>query len=53
MKCGIFQGSTLGPILFSIFVGNVDSGIEYTPREFVYDTKQCGAVSMLEERDAI
>ncbi|GAB0178451.1 cAMP-dependent protein kinase inhibitor alpha [Grus japonensis] len=39
--------------MFNICVGNMDNGIECTLSKFADDTKLCGAVSMLEGRDAI
>ncbi|GAB0179845.1 cAMP-dependent protein kinase inhibitor alpha [Grus japonensis] len=49
----VAQWWVLGPALFNIFVGDMDSGIERTLSRFADDTKLCGAVNMLEGRDAI
>jgi len=47
------QGSVSGPELFNIFVSDMDSGIKCTFSKFASNTKLCGAVDMLEGRDAI
>ncbi|PKU29371.1 rna-directed dna polymerase from mobile element jockey-like [Limosa lapponica baueri] len=50
---GIPHGLVLVPVLFNIFVSNMDSRIECTLSKFADDTKLCGAVVTLEGRDAI
>ncbi|PKU45115.1 rna-directed dna polymerase from mobile element jockey- hypothetical protein [Limosa lapponica baueri] len=52
-KSGDLQGSILGPVLFNIFISDIDSGIECILSKFTDDRKLSGAVEMLERGDAI
>lgn len=43
----------MGPALFNIVVGNMDSGIACPLRQFANNTKLCGVPKTLEGRDAM
>ena len=49
----VLLGSVMSPVLFTIFISDIDDGLEYTLRKFADDIKLSSAADAAERRDVI